>query len=142
MYKHTKNNSMTDKYLRIREWGVLLEADRAGKSIRKRFLFRRYGGLESTLTAARKYRDQWHLNTYSDPISTGFRHVVKRSGSQDKDLPGGVSIGKVKGREAYVVVSGSDESGKQYKVRFSISEHGRDEAIRLGIQYRKDKLKT
>lgn len=130
-----KPTSTTMKYLREREWGFVFEVKRAGTMTRRRFLFRRHGGRDGALRAAQSYRDDWHLKTFGQPITRGFKHVKRRQGSSDEDLPPRVSIARINGLERYYVVSSSDPEGQQYKTRFSIKKLGREEAKRRAIEH-------
>ncbi len=129
------------KYLRFLSSGIQIQIDRAGKSYRDFLSYKKNGGMEKTLKKAREKRDLAHIELFGVPISKGFYHVLKKTNCSD-GLPPGLSIGKSRGVELYIVASWIKDDGRVARKRFNIKKLSRELAISKAMNFITSKRKT
>lgn len=132
------NNNAKDKYLRFLAGGVQIHIERAGKTFTDFLSYKKNNGAEKTIERARRKRDEAYLSMYGTSISSRFFHLVKRSNSNDS-LPPGISIGKSRGKELYIVASWCRENGTVARKRFNINKLSKEQALKDAISFRQKK---
>ena len=110
------------KYLRVIAKGVLLHIRRHDTEVYRVFSARRYGSLERAWVHAINERDRLHLELFGSPVTEGFAHVHKRSGS-DPSLPAGISREYARDGSLRYFVASCQREGKTKRMRFNARTH-------------------
>jgi hypothetical protein len=139
------------KYLKLCAGSVQVKIERGDDVYLRHFSLRNYPSLEATVDEAIKWRDKTHMEKYGFPVSQKIHQVTRKQKKPPRTNPDtgeilpilspGLSYGWHKGRLRYVV-SSHQVNGRPKRVRFSISEHGLQGAIRKAEEKRLDTLKS
>lgn len=115
-------------------WQVRLQ--RRGLRYAKYFADRRHGGLEESLSAAKKWRDEL-LGNFADDDRA---RVCSKSSRNSSGVVGvsKVTISGTNGVTYYFwQATWSPAPGQRRSIRFSVKKHGDQEAFRLAVEARR-----
>ena len=125
------------KYLTEQSNGIRLYINRGMKKHKELFLYRKHGGKDKTLAAARSKRDLVHMDLFGQPISKNFTHILKKKNSLNPELPPGISLGYSREKLLYVVVNYT-QNKKPTRKRYNIESLTYKEALKRAIEFKKN----